>query len=184
MPGISKIPENINKYAINWARKICREPIEFTKSVNYSNGKVLNDNFNLIKGNSTQCLINVKSNHPDILIHNHPNNTMLDFQDICTAIKAHAKKILASGVNGFTAMDFTTASKSDLEMLSWAHKANQETQKFVKEMIKKVKATKTGFSAYVEGYINTQEYLSKKLKEFADFSKATFENVEWTDLIK
>lgn len=187
MPGISKIPENVNKYAIEWAKRICQEPVENAKGMDFSNWNTLYDRVvnesQLIQGFKHFVKYDFRYKPHDIFVHNHPGGTPLSIDDIDTAIFTNIKKIFASTKEGYTAVDLSaikdSSEKTRKSLELWTINALSDQNVFVenlnrgliRETISKNSKTKM-----------ISEYLTEKLNDFCKWSGAIFENVKWTDL--
>lgn len=180
--GVSKIPENINKYAIEWAHKISDKPIECAKGIDFGAGKVLAES-GIVRGSENQVDYNFSRLPKDIYIHNHPANTPLNPLDIDVAIRRNVKKIIASTSDGFCSIDFTTINKhiSKSEMEHWNDNATKETLKTFEELNEKAKKPNANI---LELTMTLTKCIKQKLEEFAKFSGAIFEDVKWQDLEK
>lgn len=187
MLRISRIPENVNKYAIGWAKRICQEPVENIKGMDFTNwntsyDRIVNES-QLIQGFSSHVNYDFRYNPHDVLVHNHPGGTPLSFYDISTAVFAGIKKIFASTKEGYTAVDLSviqdSSEKTRKSLELWTLDAISDQNMFVKELDKGFiheivcKNSKTKMIS---------EYLTEKLNVFCKLSGAIFENVKWTDL--
>lgn len=194
MPGISKIPENINKYALEWARKICKEPVENGIGFDFIGGNTFFDRVlqesPVYKGTEHHLVnFDFRGEPHDIFVHNHPLGSPLSMEDVFIAVNKKVKKIFASTQCGFTSLDFTpiteSAEMSRNTMEIWADQAVRDSHKYKEELdnvtsIEKNPKEKIWVS--IENNIKLQEYLNEKLKEFAKFSGAIFENLWWSEL--
>lgn len=182
MIRISKIPENINRYAIECARKICNEPVENGKGIDFNLDKIFSES-DLFKGEKDHLFYDFGDNPKDIFVHNHPRNVPLSFNDINTAVEKGIKKIFASTKDSFTSMDFTTInesiSKNDIGL--WIIDADKKSLNVVKESNSKINGSNFDLGITLFNILKFREYLNGKLQEFAKFSGAIFENVKWSD---
>lgn len=193
MTGISKIPQNINQYAIQWAKKICNEPIEKGKGMDF----VCNDTFchevlqesDLIEGTQHHVNYDFRYDPHDIFVHNHPLGTPLSIDDINAAAQAKVKKIFASTKEGYTSLDLTTIEESPEvsrnTMGLWAMDANQEADILVSQLNQEMATKKDPleqFFAVLNSQKRLNDFLTEKLSQFANFTGAIFENVKWDDL--
>lgn len=173
MADISKIPSAVNGYAQICARKISYQPIEYVMGFDYSaNGKITKQSLP-VRGitENTTCAMDFDSIPAKIIVHNDEEH-ILSIHDILIALSRETDKIFSSDKkHGYTAMDFTTINKGRKELKLWIYKAQSE---FVNEDIsQKLKMKK-----------DLNNYFEKKLKEFAEFSGAIFENVKWENCPK
>lgn len=189
MTSVSKIPENINKYAIQWARNICTEPIENGKGIDFFSKKIIKES-ELYKG-TIDSLYNYDFRYEpkDIFIHNHPHGTPLSINDISAAAYCRIKKIFASTQNGYTAVDLTTIDKSitskDIEI--WATNSIGKCTNFIKELdclVDLAKNSEDKISIASTNNMKICNYLRNKLQEFAKFTGAIFEDIKWQDTEK
>lgn len=173
MTGISKIPSAINGYAQICARKISYQNIEHVMGFDYDDkGKIIKQSQPVrgVTENST-CAMDFDSIPAKIIVHNDEAH-ILSIHDIIIALSRKADKIFSSDKNnGYTAMDLTTINKEKNELDLWLYKAQSE---FENSDISKTLKTKKDLNNYFE----------KKLKEFAEFSGAIFENVKWKNCPK
>lgn len=194
MPGISKVPEKINKYALEWARKISKEPIDNGIGFDFIGGDTFFDRVlqesPVYKG--TEHNLNnfdFRREPHDIFVHNHPLGGPLSMEDVFVAANKKVKKIFASTQSGFTSLDFTPIVESPEisrnTMEQWAYQASRDSHKYKEELddiVLMEKNPKKRIWVSIENNIKLQEYLNEKLKEFAKFSGAIFENLWWAEL--
>lgn len=178
---VSKIPADINNYAIQWAHKIARQPIEYAKGINFNAEKILQES-DLIKGSENSVKYNFLNQPKDIYIHNHPGNTPLNPVDIDVAIRRNIKKMFAATTEGFCAIDFTTVKKgvSKSQLQKWNESATKESIKTFEKLNKKAMEKNANITELTK---ILSDYLKSILSEFADFSGAIFEDVKWNELI-
>lgn len=186
MPGISRIPENINQYAIQWAKKICHEPIENGKGLDFHRGRIIQESRVCIGSSNSLNNYDFRYEPKDIFVHNHPYGSPLSLYDVSTAAFLKMKKIFASAKHGYTAMDFTTAYDhiTSEDMDNWAIKANKECMDFIRDLDRTVDLEQDSGKRIMVAELNNikiADYLRTKLQQFAEYSGATFENVKWTD---
>lgn len=187
MPSVSKIPKNINQYAIKYARKICQAPIEYGMGIDFNIDKITRVS-DVVEGTVGNVKYDFEYSPKDIFIHNHPANGNLSLQDIYTAVFNGTKKIFASTKIGFTAMDLTKTKKlrSKAEILNWLEVAiierdiTQKTLEIEHNMLP-IQDKNNRVKEYNEKFLTFQY---EQLKKFAKFSGATFSNVKWSDYKK
>lgn len=194
MPGISKIPDNINKYAIEWARRICKEPIENGIGFDFMCrdtflDRVLQES-PVYKGTEHKLgNFDFEREPHDIFIHNHPVDLPLSLDDVFVAVEKKIKKIFASTNFGFTSLDFTPiieckeVSRNTMEQ--WAYHKSREANKYVDELnhISEMEQNPKEKPWVIMGnHIKCYDYLTSMLEEFANFSGAIFEKVDWWEL--
>lgn len=185
MPKVSKISDFVNKYATEWAYEISYKPIEYGKGINYRGDKIIRES-ELMPGRING--IDYPLACPkDIFVHNHvgsgPFYSPLNFKDIDMALKIGVKKIFASTIEDFSAMDFTTVPKSlsKNSLRIWVDSANKETDDLMKKLnFDKMNELEDIFEI-MRNNPKLNSYLIEKLKDFAKFSGAIFENIKWID---
>lgn len=174
MPSVSKIPQNINKYAIKCAYAIRNKKVEFAKGIDFKLDKITHQT-DFRMGEAQEIpkeVYDLELDPKDIFIHNHPQipNTCreLSLQDIALTVHRDVKKILASTSEGYTSMDMTTVKKSlsKQEMLNWIL-ARAEVLTIAKHM----------GNNYIPKHYKT-------IRAFAKFTGATFSEVKWSDYDK
>lgn len=171
MPSLSKIPQSVNKYAIECAYKIRNKKVEFAKGIDFNIDKITAES-KFIKGKKTAVKYNFATKPKDVFIHNHPSAIVgadeLSFNDIGAAIKSDVKKIFASTPEGYTSLDLTTVKKNipKERMLQWilGIKVAWEIKQLLPRSVEEKK---------IMHYNN--------IKKFAKFSGATFSDVKWSD---
>jgi len=174
LPSLSKIPQDINKYAIKCARKICNEKIEFAKGIDFKLDKITNQtDFRMgAEKEIPKEVYNLELDPKDVFIHNHPpvpnSCRELSLQDVTLTVYRDIKKIFASTPEGYTSIDMTTVKKSlsKQEMLNWIF-AQAEVLTIEKHI---------GENYILEHY--------KTIRAFAKFTGATFSEVKWNDYDK
>lgn len=180
MPSVSKIPQNINKYAIKCAKKICNEKLEIAKGIDINFDKTIRSESDYISGRVDGNDYEIRFNPKDVFVHNHPGGTELSYDDISTAIKNDVKKIFASTGQGYTSIDFTTVKKSvsKNDMYTWLFYAQSAAKKFIDELAPK---PNDDMMTMFKKCLQRNEYFNNKLKEFAKLTGATFSDVKWSD---
>lgn len=182
MANISQIPENINKYAIEWARKICTEPIENAKGLDFWQGKITEES-DIFSGQKSTVNYDFKFDPKDIFVHNHPQGTPLSIDDINAAVRSKIKKIFASTKDGYTALDLTPIEESPEisrnTMEFWTMDAVENQNNFFTEFQKKVINENISRE---DGTKIVTEYLLGKINDFCKWTGAIFENIKWSDL--
>jgi hypothetical protein len=172
MASISKIPSNVNRYAIKCCYEIRNKPFEYLKGLNFANGNVTTKS-KYIKGTTCNVTYNFSKNPKAIILHNHPfslgSSEVISLMDLYSIIFFDTKKIFASSPEGFTSMDLTTVKKTKTEMLIWLYNKIINWQDIKKNIYSTRKKKKI--------YYN-------QIKEFADFSGAIFSDVKWSDYSK
>ena len=182
MPSVSKIPQNINKYAIKCAHEIKNKEVEFAKGINFEHGKITSKS-ELVEGLRSTVSYDFAQSPKDVFVHNHPifTNTIkeLSHDDIATALKNGVQKIIAATKYGFTAIDFSTASKkiSKEQMYEWIR---------LRQALFQVKKMELGENKLLGDLAPKmlEKIHYQTLKDFAKYSGATFSDVKWADYKK
>lgn len=187
MPSVSKIPKNVNQYAIKYARKICQAPIEYGMGIDFNVDKITRIS-DVVEGTAKYVKYDHKYSPKDIFIHNHPAGSSISLEDIYISMHNGTKKIFASTKIGFTAIDLTKLKKSlsKDEMLNWLKIA------IIERNIKKTRLEQeynripiqnrnNNFKEYNDMFSTFHDEL---LKKFAKYSGATFSKVKWSDYKK
>lgn len=195
MPSVSKIPQNINKYAIECGYKIRNMPLEHAKGINFDMNKITSQS-DLITGNWNSVNYPFHNLPKDIIIHSHPENFTFSCEDILTAIRCGVKKMFAFDKDGYFAMDFTTVKKniSKTDQLCFILNADEQSD-FLMDQRKKAiprkhastknkKMTVSKLMKIISLKNQWEETYKNNIKEFAKFSGATFSDVKWNDYEK
>lgn len=171
MPKVSKIPKEINKYAIKCGRKICNEPIEWAKGIDFRFGKITKES-EFIDGIEDTVWYDFSKNPKDIFIHNHPSGGSLSLEDILKAVNNNIRKIFAFSSLGFTSIDLNTIkqSVSKEKIIYWILNAKQRFN------VNRVLLS--------DNIPNLKKIIYEEQKDFARFSGATFSDVKWSDYAK
>lgn len=187
MIGISRISKNVNDYAIEWGRKICLEPIENAKGMNTNYGDIFNEivqESNLIQGTRSSIDPSYFKYQPhDIFVHNHPEGTPLNINDLDAAVRMNMKKIFAFTKDGFTSIDLTAAENSPRvsrnTMGLWTMEAINYQNCFVQDLQKRAWDENI---TREDGQQIISKFLLEKINDFCKWSGAIFENLKWSDL--
>lgn len=189
MPSVSKIPQNVNRYAIKCAYEIRNKSVvEYGKGIDFYLDKIKTESL-FIEGAVDKIKYPFDDNAPkDLFVHNHPKQTKLNLGDLFVAVVRGIKKVYASNKKGYTSVDFTTVKKSVSmdRMYNWLleEKTDQKmmfnklAEKFNSNLIYKF-IPKSIKDFIIYSIYNSHNY--KKVKEFAKFSGATFSDVKWGD---
>jgi len=199
MPSASKIPQNINKYAVQQLFRIRNKFVENLALIDFEpiNKSITRDSDFIaferdeIKG---AHLLNPK----DLALHNHPSGYYIpSIEDIKAALTFGLKKLYTASSSGFSSIDFTTAKKSLSadDMLELVTKKeyefeNQWNNYMLKNSLKRglkrilFKPVPDRLTWESENCNKYQSMFKNKIIEFSKITGTTLSDVKWSDYDK
>lgn len=187
IPGTSKIPSNVNSYALQWGRRICAKPVENIVGMDYIcrgvyddvvHNKVISES-PLFVGSVDTARYDFKRYPHDIIVHNHPKMTPLSLDDVDAAVYYQIDEIVASTKAGYTSLDTTTIKdfrEARPEILLMTQRAIHEQNNFVDSFYshKLKESTVQNYDLKI-----ITEFLLDKISDFCNVTGAIFKRGKW-----
>ena len=182
MPRVSLILPSVNNRAMFWARKFSELEVEHGKGFDFIGDRITRES-DIVVGGDSKLYYNFTTLPKDIFVHNHPGPmSPLSFEDVNVAVNSRVQKMIVTHKHGFTSMDFTTADELILRayLPNWFKDVCERNENLLRQLTSENRKSKINpITLLVENYYKLYDSSVRDLTEFANYTGALFENVNW-----